>query len=1391
MTHADAATQELRAALEALLAGRRPEPCRYRFQPLRMGLLDIWQYDEQEFAFHDGRVILRGRNGSGKTKVLEVTSPFLFDANLTARRLDPFGTSARSMRDNLLYGDRKHQIGYVWCEYGRLLPDGTAEYRTLGAGMRAQATRSGPPDSWYFLTDKRVGCDFSLYSSGRQPRNDKELSEQLGSGAVFNTAESYRASVGRELFGLNPDRFRSLVELLITLRRPKLSENFGVGKLTEMLRDGLPPVDEAMVDELARGFDALARDQDELQDLVNTNAEVDRFLTQYRAYARKMVRHGAANVRSMVTKYDDVTREKRAAEDVLAESQTRAESLHQLAKELELGLAEQSARIRSLERRPEIEQQAVLLALEKQATDADRNAAEAAERLTDAQKEQESLERELRQAAGELHAAEEVLDNTRTTAAEHAGKCSLRLEHEVQAERLGTDPSSARTVLESVVDARRAAARHARQLVRTNDTAQSAFARAEAIRDDYAARRDAAREEVVRRQGVLTAEIEGVSTAVVSWSGDCAEGAWADDDVDRLLAAVHEAGQPGCAALADLVQEHFSAVESKLLALRAQIDSEHRHADSELAGRTAERARVAEEEDPTPPAPPVMRRDRTAENLAGAPLWRVLDFVDDLADDVRAHVETALLGAGLLDAWVTPDGTFLSPETLDVILVAHRTGSAEEQDLRAVLKPAQQCALPASTVNELLGSIAFLTTADPHREGPWISADGGWAIGPLRGRTRGTETSYIGAAAREQARWRRLQALDLEIEELSRTVRTLLQRRSDIEERLARVSSERRSCPSDQPVREARTLLDAAVRTASDFDAEVTRAEERLAARRNELNEASQALHRYTNEHSLPISSAALDELEIALADYRSWVRELVTRVERVLTARERVGAVRERTERQRRRCERTLEASSRAQSRAVELRSEYQSRYELIGADVERVLAELNEAKAQAEQIREKQQEVAESRHAAAEELGSARASLQAAENNRKQREAERAAAVATFEKLRKHGFLALTEVFGLDDRVDASLTRSVEDARRVEQALRSEDITEKARNNARNNIDDRFRDLQRQIEGADWRPWGDNDGDLFIVKVTHNGIDHSVPELQQIVKREIETRQGYLDEQERRLFAEVLLGRIGEHLRQRRVEANSLRDRMNELLRKQPTASGMRMQLIWEPDPDAGPDVKRAVALLDRQAAQFLSDEARDELVGFLAARVRKAREDDLVGDWKEHLHEALDYRKWSRFRLQVKHGEASSWADLNDATHQQGSGGEKAVMLQLPLFVAAAAHYEAAIPSAPRPVYLDEAFAGIDAEMRGSCMELLAQLDLDFVMASHDEWGFHAEVPGLVTYNLYRDPAVHGVLTTPFVWDGRTSRMMTDPALRNDEPALRNDESDEAEGGGLLAR
>src|ERR1022692_4758632 len=90
-----------------------------RFKPTRAGIINLWDYFDEEFAFADGRLALRGHNGSGKTKALEVLFPFIFDGGLDARRLDPFSGENRTMKANLLYRGQDAEHGYVWMEFGR------------------------------------------------------------------------------------------------------------------------------------------------------------------------------------------------------------------------------------------------------------------------------------------------------------------------------------------------------------------------------------------------------------------------------------------------------------------------------------------------------------------------------------------------------------------------------------------------------------------------------------------------------------------------------------------------------------------------------------------------------------------------------------------------------------------------------------------------------------------------------------------------------------------------------------------------------------------------------------------------------------------------------------------------------------------------------------------------------------------------------------------------------------------------------------------------------------------------------------------------------------------------------------------------------------------------
>nr|WP_315770042.1 hypothetical protein [Rhodococcus kroppenstedtii] len=246
-----------------------------RFRPTRAGIVNLWDYRDQEFSFADGRLVLRGPNGSGKTKALEVLYPFVLDGRIEPRRLNPFAGEERTMKSNLLYRGQDSAHSYVWMEFGRGRAD-DPECVTVGIGMRA--TRSvDKVTRWYFVVDGRVGVDFSLLGDDDRPLTKKQLAEQIGSDALVDRPIDYRAAIDARMFGLGAERYDQLITLVLTLRRPQLAKNLDPKGLSRALSDGLRPLDDHLVLDAARSFS----DMEEVGRALEGIAEADRAATSF------------------------------------------------------------------------------------------------------------------------------------------------------------------------------------------------------------------------------------------------------------------------------------------------------------------------------------------------------------------------------------------------------------------------------------------------------------------------------------------------------------------------------------------------------------------------------------------------------------------------------------------------------------------------------------------------------------------------------------------------------------------------------------------------------------------------------------------------------------------------------------------------------------------------------------------------------------------------------------------------------------------------------------------------------------------------------------------------------------------------------------------------------
>src|SRR5690606_40518248 len=83
-------------------ATEEPRQPQARWRMNRAGLLNFWHYDEEVFELEDGRLILRGANGSGKSVTMQSFLPLVLDGDKRPHRLDPFGSRDRRIEYYLL-----------------------------------------------------------------------------------------------------------------------------------------------------------------------------------------------------------------------------------------------------------------------------------------------------------------------------------------------------------------------------------------------------------------------------------------------------------------------------------------------------------------------------------------------------------------------------------------------------------------------------------------------------------------------------------------------------------------------------------------------------------------------------------------------------------------------------------------------------------------------------------------------------------------------------------------------------------------------------------------------------------------------------------------------------------------------------------------------------------------------------------------------------------------------------------------------------------------------------------------------------------------------------------------------------------------------------------------
>lgn len=1349
---------ELKAWREAAATGGLPQPGRERWQPLRAGVVNLWEFEAAEYWYADGWAQLMGRNETGKSSLMALTTLIPWLADTSSDKIDTLGRSGKQfsyyVRPTGTDGDRRdasgsHFHGWLWVEYGRVTADGPQFFTTL----LYSSARSATPRvnlEWCTAEGSRVREALRL-AVGREISSPKSI--DAPGFTQHASAQAYKADVADRLLGSTVDRLEIVGKVLKVTRTPKLGAQLDVRFVTDHLRSSLPELRRSEIEQLAQGWDQLDQIRHDLKRTQDAADIVAKFTSAaWQPWLRAKLRLVADEAADRRTKFDQVRRDEDAAEKVLREAeatnaelqrlsdgaQLRSESAAAAADELRTSAAFQEARGRIQEAQRADE--AVTTAgqvRQRAATDLQRATDAATEIAADHEKQQRAVVEQ-----------EQLTRESQDATRRDAGLAGLPTPgSELDADRLRQRITERRRAVDQaakLVQADAEANTHATRAEETAATlegvAQSAVAQAET----------AWLEAQAQRQSLIE--------AVTAWTRDLPAPAPRHEPwLDALPRAVTDLDSPTLteAIRADWYEPH-----------RTTLDDERRTAEAaeeaarDQAGRLQAEITSLEGAGIVPPTAPALWRRRSRDGVDGAPLWQLLNPVPGLPEDHLAHIEAALAASGLLDAWVSPEGLV----GLDTFVLAPEAAGGG-QNLSSVLTVAEGAGPLAAVAQAVLDGVALMDDGAPLPDaGLAVATDGRWRSSALTGTAAPAHEAaeWLGEAAREAQRRRRLEELATQLRaaeaDAARHHAVAVAARAS----LAALADAFGRAPSDTQLRQGiHTAVDRE-RLADARSAEAATAAEAARTARASADSQRAELLRFTNDSDLPHTSDALTEVREAL---HALVRRLdqlryaIQALDGARTAAERTGA--QLAARQGeyedlldadRRAERALTVS---QARADAVRA-------MTGADDATILERLEQLGRETRQAASLREELENQRSDVRERLGVARTKLESTQAEREGATRERDEAFRQFRSLVDRGLLLELDL-QLPEEASSTIENvraQVAEVRRAVSPRRWQDGNVRANGEVlqrlRSTLESDAREVNSELEQGGRSLKLEPVDDLIRIEVTvdTNGRTLLLREAVEHLAVTVSTLQRAYDARVQATLDELLGSAFLEHMRDRIGTAQNLIREINKVLGEHATTtSGTAMRIRLNPDQNR--------AVLDAVSGAALQDpHVQEQVRGFLRDRVDEAKrlaEDRGQADWHDALAQQLDYREWYEVTLERRIGSGGSWNPLTTRSFAEMSGGARAVMLMLPLVATLAALYRD-MPGAPRPIWLDEAFDGLDIANRSMVMDLLRQFDLDVLLAGPGRLVNVEVVPAAAIYQVVRAPAPHpGADLTLELWAG----------------------------------
>lgn len=1347
-----------------------------RWQANKIGLINFWYYDEQEFPFVKGRMLLRGSNGSGKSVTMQSVIPLLLDGNMSPERLDPFGSRDRKMSSYLLEEDdgREERTGYLYLEFRR---QESETYLTIGMGIRAR--RGKPLDKWYFsLTDgRRIGKDFFLYKETDEkiPLSQKELMYRIqGGGRVFERQNEYMEYVNQQIFGFETvDEYKELVDLLIQLRTPKLSKDFKPSVVNDILSDSLQPLSEddlRPMSEAIESMDTTSMNLKARQEAKQAAEKINRILDKYN---RLELLRKAVNLDENQKEQQILEKEEKTQRQIIQNYEECVAELEKKKQDLEVQKPVIERELDSLKKSDAVELKKCEIDLSSEINEKNNTLAEKESQLEKKKEQYKEKEVKLKENQDREYEKKEELTDLLEEMQDEAEDMAFQ-EHEFL-----------RSELIDAFEESFSFQTYYTQLKQTQEKIGEGLSYLKEInlrqgqREELLAKHEKQQRELDSIQRRMN-EAENLLVQVqnewkeklYAWNGQNQELILEPELMKELARFADRYNETADfmkvkQAVADVQIEKKGKLDSKIRENKEQLqklEEEYRSLEKEL-----EAWENHKEPEPVRSEGVVKNRQRLQEmNIPYQEFYKVIEFGQTLDKNACDRLEEALLHMGILDALVID-------ESYKEQVLAVESG-CNDRYLFVKKQRAEKSILDVLDLNDSANDIflnqqmmGILSNIAYDADGiTAVALDGTYQMGVLTGTVTGEyEAGFIGTLAREKNRQQKICFCKEKMSALADSMDILKKEIAQIELRIEKLFEEYHCFPSDVDMREAFHILQNEQRKQQQLKEETVYIETQIKEITEALKELNQSALSIAKKLYLSCHYDTFVKADAAARKYEQYFYQLKAGHEVYLQI-----------------VENTRELKERIEDLDFDLE---QIRYEIgkIKSELKSLRAELDSIQEQLkltdyEKIKERLDYCVEWIKEYPKEFGTCIKEKTTYENQIEYKKEEQKKLIEKMQVCKdrsKHlkkcfdeeaalGYVKLPEMTEINagkvrnflelDGVSLQKGSVISDLNRIYFENRA------FLNDYQLTQTEIFGELDEEI-------W--DDGPLARrtdIYARYRGEKISFGKLLIRLEEDIEELQGLIKAGERELFEDILANTMSRKIRGKINSSNAWVEKMNGLMGAMNTSSGLKLSLRWRSktaEHEEQLDTKELVNLLKKDY-RLMREEEAEQLSRHFRSKVeearRRAKNSGGMVSFYQVMKETLDYRKWFEFQLfYQKSGERQK--ELTNSVFGTFSGGEKAMSMYVPLFSAVVAKYQGGNVDAPRLISLDEAFAGVDNRNIRDMFRLMMEFQFDFIINSQVLWGDCDTLDALAIYQLIRPENAKFVTVMSYLWNGKIKEML----------------------------